>query len=204
MGCLYQLTSPSGKSYIGISSKTAADRFVKHMEHARGKRKNGIIYSALRKYGPDSFDVKTLVIANDFQYLCDLEVKVIAAFGTKYPNGYNMTDGGEGVVGPKGDDFPMKVSIAQKKRFERPEEREKARIAARKGTLVRMAQNAAKRVDGLAPWQQRKRAAATRQSSPEHRAKLSAATKAAMATPEVKENMITGNKLRALRNRSNV
>jgi hypothetical protein len=185
MGCLYQLTSPSGKSYIGISSKTAADRFAKHVEHALGKRQNGVIYSALRKYGPAAFDVKTLVIANDFQYLCDLEVKAIAAFGTRYPSGYNMTDGGEGSTGPKGPGFAEKVSIAQKKRYERPEERARLANAALKGHETNRRRHEANRIDGRPPWVQRKRASQAREGSPEHKAKSSAAIKAALARPEV-------------------
>jgi hypothetical protein len=185
MGCLYQLTSPSGKRYIGISSKTAADRFLKHTEHALGKRQNGVLYSALRKYKPENFDIKTLVIANDWQYLCDLEVKVIEAFGTKHPFGYNMTNGGEGVVGPKGPGFSEKVSIAQKKRYERPEERERLRKAAEKAHATNAARHAAKRVNGKAPWQIRKFEAASRPGSPEQKAKSSASIKAAMAIPEI-------------------
>jgi hypothetical protein len=189
MGCLYQLTSPSGKSYIGISSKTAAIRFLKHTEHALGKRQNGVLYSALRKYDPNSFKVETLVIANDWKYLCDLEIKVIAAFGTKYPNGYNMTDGGEGVVGPRDSIFSEKVSIAQKKRFERPEELAKMRKFGEKARAVNSAKHAANRVNGKAPWEVREFESKSRSGSVEHRAKISASVKAAMATPQVAEKM---------------
>ena len=100
MGCLYQLTSPSGKAYIGITKKTASLRFAKHVEHALGKRENGVLYSALRKYQPENFKIETLVMANDWLYLNELEAKVIAAFGTRHPAGYNMTDGGGGTQGP--------------------------------------------------------------------------------------------------------
>jgi hypothetical protein len=185
MGCLYQLISPSGKSYIGISSKTAADRFAKHTEHALGKRQNGVLYSALRKYKPENFQVKTLVIANDWDYLCDLEMKVIRAFGTRHPFGYNMTDGGEGTVGPKGAEFSAKVSIAQKKRFSRPEELAKAREASRRGREARAAKCAARRINGKAPWQIRKMESMSRVGSDEHKRKLSVATKAAMAHPDI-------------------
>jgi GIY-YIG catalytic domain len=185
MGCLYQLTSPSGKSYIGISSKTAATRFLKHTEHALGKRQNGVLYSALRKYDPNSFKVETLVIANDWKYLCDLEMKVIAAFGTKHPNGYNMTDGGEGVVGPRASGFSEKVSIAQKKRYERPEERDKLRKAMEKAHITNAARHAANRINGKAPWQVRKFEKASRLGSPEQKAKSSAAIKASMARPDI-------------------
>ncbi|MHB1236934.1 MAG: GIY-YIG nuclease family protein [Gallionella sp.] len=38
MGCLYQLIFPNGKSYIGISSNTAEQRFKAHCQNS----KNGI------------------------------------------------------------------------------------------------------------------------------------------------------------------
>jgi hypothetical protein len=189
MGCLYQLISPSGKSYIGISSKTAADRFLKHTEHAIGNRQNGVLYSALRKYKPENFKVETLVIADDWKYLCDLEVKVISAFGTRHPNGYNMTDGGEGIIGPKPPGFSEKVSVAQRKRFERPEERAKARENSAKGNLANYKRHAAKRIDGKAPWEIRREEKRCKRGSPEHLAKLSITTKAGMARPEVAEKV---------------
>jgi hypothetical protein len=185
MGCLYQLISPSGKSYLGISSKTAASRFAKHTEHALGKRQNGVLYSALRKYKPENFEVKTLVIANDWQYLCELEVKAIAALGTRYPLGYNMTDGGEGVIGPKGPGFSEKVSVAQRKRFERPDERAKRADALLKGRAIWGEQCASKRIDGKAPWEVRKHNARSRPGSVEHKARISSATKLAMRAPDV-------------------
>lgn len=65
MGCLYKLTSPSGKSYIGISSKGLDARWAKHVEHALGKRTAGALYAALRKYGPGTFTREVLAESND-------------------------------------------------------------------------------------------------------------------------------------------
>jgi len=98
MGCLYQITSPSGKSYIGITNFTAQERWSQHVGEALGSRSKRAISNAIRKYSSDLFDVKTLLIANDAAYLKLMEVKVIAAFKTHTPNGYNMTAGGDGVV----------------------------------------------------------------------------------------------------------
>ncbi len=125
MSCLYSVTSPSGKSYIGISSKDSIARWKKHIEHSLGNRP-GALYSAVRKYGVDQFIVKTLVVVDDWDYLCDLEKRAISAFNTFSPNGYNLTMGGEGTVGPRDEEFRAKVSVAQKKRFENPDQRLKA------------------------------------------------------------------------------
>jgi hypothetical protein len=107
MGCLYQITSPSGKSYIGITIKPFAERMREHEKSARlgvgwGKRKGPppsmVVHRAMQKYGYKNFTAKELVRANDWGYLCDLERKAIVAFGTANPNGYNTGGGGEGAM----------------------------------------------------------------------------------------------------------
>jgi hypothetical protein len=185
MGCLYMLTSPSGKSYIGITSKTAQQRFKKHVEHAFGKRENGVIYSALRKYKPEGFAVKTLAIA-DWSYLVDLEQKAIVAFGTRYPKGYNMTDGGEGTPGWVASDAArVRMSEGQKRRFARDPERIRMREHRQKAHEALRAKHEVRRINGMAPWEVRERESRSRQGSDEHKAKISAGTKAAMARPEI-------------------
>ncbi len=129
MGCLYKLTSPSGKSYIGITSKTLEKRWAKHVEHALGKRDAGALYAALRKYGPESFVRVQLAECADWKQLCEMERAAIAEHGTLSPNGYNLTIGGEGVVGPLSEKARRAISIAQKRRFADPVQR--ALLAAR-------------------------------------------------------------------------
>jgi group I intron endonuclease len=97
MGCLYQIESPIGKRYIGITIRSLNERWRVH--RANAKRSNGYLQNAINKYGADNFKVTALVIANDYEYLKELERKAIAVFNTKAPHGYNMTDGGDGVVG---------------------------------------------------------------------------------------------------------
>src|SRR5262249_28878353 len=82
MGCLYKLTSPSGKSYIGITIKTFEERWAKHIEHAMGKRANGALYAALRKYGPDAFRHEVLAECDDWSRLCKMEIQAIKEHGT--------------------------------------------------------------------------------------------------------------------------
>lgn len=138
MGTLYRLTSPSGKSYIGVSSKTTEARWAKHIEHALGRRDSGALYSALRKYGINSFSVETLVIANDWEYLCELEKRAISVMRTKAPYGYNITDGGEGTIGRAiSEEQRMNISMGQKRRFQRFDEIEKARGNGYKGAATK-------------------------------------------------------------------
>jgi len=92
MGQLYQLTCPNGKSYIGVTEKTARERFRTHV-HQRHSRAYAL-YAAIRRYGWQAIQVRTLVIGA-MNYLLELEQQAIKVFGTKAPNGYNLTDGGE-------------------------------------------------------------------------------------------------------------
>lgn len=155
-----------------------------------GRRENGVIYSALRKYKPENFIVKTLVIANKWDYLCDLEKKAIIAFGTKYPHGYNMTDGGEGIIGRQiTDETRARMSESQKKRFSVEIERNRLREQSKKAALTRKELFESRRINGRAPWEHRNYEKRSRSGSVEHREKISAGVKAAMATPEMKKAM---------------
>ena len=127
MGCLYKITSPSGKSYIGITTKTAEERWKVHLMRVKEGR-NHAIQNAIRKYGEDNFSIKTLLYSNDWEYLQEMEKKCIVSYGTKSPSGYNLTDGGEGVVGRHiTDEIRDNMSSGQKKRFNDPLELEKNR-----------------------------------------------------------------------------
>jgi len=96
---LYKLDFPGGKSYIGITSACAEDRFEKHVRQAETAKSQYAVHRAIRKYGKSNVSVNTMVIAGDWEYLCDLEMKAIEKYNTKQPHGYNMTAGGEGVIG---------------------------------------------------------------------------------------------------------
>lgn len=97
MGELYRLEFPNGKSYIGITKQTAAQRFARHVKKTRAGQRNAV-NNAIQKYGVDAVRVVTLVVA-DWGYLCAAEKRAIEAFKTRAPRGYNLTAGGEGVPG---------------------------------------------------------------------------------------------------------
>ena len=97
-GCLYSLTFPNGKKYIGITSGALSRRLSLHKSHAKTGRA-GAVYNAIRKYGATCFTAEKLVVASDWEYLCALEQKAIAVFKTLAPHGYNLTAGGEGFLG---------------------------------------------------------------------------------------------------------
>jgi hypothetical protein len=98
-GCLYRLTFPNNKAYIGISRHSLAWRLRRHRYSLAGGS-DTLLYRAWRKYGAAAIKAEVLVVASDIKYLHGLEVGAIAAYRTRNPLGYNMTAGGDGTVDP--------------------------------------------------------------------------------------------------------
>lgn len=85
----------NGKQYIGIT-KNLKRRWHEHMS-ANGSAP--ALHAAIKKYGPKGFILSHVCDAFDFESACDIERNLIQQHNTKTPNGYNLTDGGDGVVG---------------------------------------------------------------------------------------------------------
>jgi group I intron endonuclease len=101
MGCVYLARCKvNGKLYVG---KTTYDfEFYKHgyeIVAASNKPTTRVFIKALRKYGFAAFEWSILAEDDDNEWLCLMEQKWIKRLGTKVPNGYNHTDGGEGNIG---------------------------------------------------------------------------------------------------------
>lgn len=94
---LYSIThKQTGKMYIG-QSKHLRRRFARHKRDAmKDPDCNGYISRAIAKYGADAFEFKILVVCPFGDYLNDLERNAIASYGTLAPAGYNLSLGGFG------------------------------------------------------------------------------------------------------------
>lgn len=96
---VYQITNKiDGKRYIGQTTKSLEDRWKDHI----AVRKNPscrYLYSAIQKHGAENFEVKTLIIVGTKWEMDLYETGLIKAYNTKAPNGYNLTDGGDGAQG---------------------------------------------------------------------------------------------------------
>ena len=101
---IYKLTNTiNGKSYIGFTSKTPSRRWQTHLENAQNKR-NQYLYNAINKYGWENFTKEVLYSSKDGEHtLHEMEPHFIHEYNTYYLNdhGYNMTLGGDGVIGWK-------------------------------------------------------------------------------------------------------
>lgn len=123
MGELYCITSPSGKSYVGITRGTAENRFKQHGRAANRGQKNPF-HNAWRKYGKENMTLQVLNRSDDWSELCALENVAIIMLGTKAPKGMNSTMGGEGMQGYSPPiEVRRKLSIASRKVAENPEYR---------------------------------------------------------------------------------
>lgn len=99
MGVIYLRTNKiNGKKYVGQVTtknfKKRQNRWNSLSEKYAGK----VIDAARAKYGIEAFDFEILKECED-EELNQWEMYYIKELNTKVPNGYNMTDGGDGKTG---------------------------------------------------------------------------------------------------------
>lgn len=95
MGCVYLITSPSGKQYVGQTTQVLAERWRFHVWDA--VKRSGecrALAHAIRKYGPDAMRIEALHQTEDLDELNRLEAHEIETRGTLRPGGYNLRTGG--------------------------------------------------------------------------------------------------------------
>lgn len=85
----------NSKKYIGITSQNPKDRWGTN----GCKYHSGIIRNAIKKYGWDNFYHIVLYENKSENEAKEIEKYLIKLFNTKAPNGYNLTDGGDGALG---------------------------------------------------------------------------------------------------------
>lgn len=115
---IYAITNLlNGKRYIGMTEQSLRERWSQHKLAA----KNGVdtaLYFAIRKYGHESFSVEPIAMVMpgmDRKTLCEIERLLIAQEGTRAPNGYNMTEGGDGLpAGPSNPNLGRKATEEHK------------------------------------------------------------------------------------------
>jgi group I intron endonuclease len=86
----------NGKAYVGQTTKPLKTRWAAHKCHALRDQRIYALQHAIRKYGPEQFEISILATANSHDELNALEAHHIIAQGTLCPNGYNIRHGGKG------------------------------------------------------------------------------------------------------------
>jgi hypothetical protein len=89
----------NGMQYVGQTSQTIRQRWFEHMSHSRQGRSQAFICRAIRKYTPEAFEIEVLQECNTKEEMDIVEIFYIAFLNTRAPQGYNLTDGGGGVLG---------------------------------------------------------------------------------------------------------
>ncbi len=116
MGYIYLIRNlVNGKGYVGQTSSSIEERFSEHVA-ASNRNCSNALYKAMRKYGIENFFISK-VASCDSLLLNDLEKHYIRFYGTFAPtgHGYNLTLGGDGVLGyTMSDESKAKMSLAKK------------------------------------------------------------------------------------------
>jgi group I intron endonuclease len=94
------LNKVNGKIYIGQTTKPVGLRFIRHLNSAKyGVKYKSAFLEALKKYGAENFEVKTIARCDTKEHLDQAEKFYINFFKSKAPDGYNLTDGGGSTYG---------------------------------------------------------------------------------------------------------
>lgn len=99
MGCIYSATNTiNGRIYIGKTIRSMTTRRTWHCNTAlRGEGFR--FHNALRRYGIEAFEWNILFTSDNYEELNATEKRFISEMQTRSPNGYNLTDGGDGLSG---------------------------------------------------------------------------------------------------------
>jgi len=104
MGYIYILTSPSGKSYIGQTTRPIKKRFRQHQHKSS---RCSAIYNAIQYHGWENFEKEWYEVPDDD--LNFYEEMLVALLGTLAPSGYNLREGG-GSTGKLSEETKQKLS----------------------------------------------------------------------------------------------
>jgi group I intron endonuclease len=115
-GIIYKVTNKvNGKVYIGQTTECLTIRKKKHYASRNYYAKMNRHFShALRKYKRSDFLWEIIDKCDSKEELDEMEFHYIMSYDS-YNNGYNMTFGGEGIIGHKHtEESKLKMSLAKK------------------------------------------------------------------------------------------
>lgn len=122
---VYMLTSPDGKRYIGVTSRSLKRRW----SNGKGYMPASRIRKAIDEIGWDSFEKEVIATGVGKEEAYDMERRLIIDYQTKDPShGYNIADGGEYPSGwHASEERKRQISMQMRGRKLSPETREKLR-----------------------------------------------------------------------------
>ena len=81
------------KQYVGVTKFSLEERFLQHT------KRGFFLTEAIQKYGEQKFSIELIEEVKTPEQSYELEIFYIKEYNTKAPNGYNLTDGGDGIFG---------------------------------------------------------------------------------------------------------
>lgn len=97
---IYMVTnSISGKRYVGKTTTSVEERWKAHVSESHRNLSNSALHKAIQKYGQEAFVVSVVLRNIPVELLNHYEQLVIKRLKTRAPQGYNLTDGGDGITG---------------------------------------------------------------------------------------------------------
>jgi len=147
------------KIYIGQTKFNVQYRILEHLRYDG----NTYFNKALKKYGIEVFDISIIDTAETKEELDEKEKYWIKFYNCKAPNGYNLTDGGDGVINPS-EESRKKMSEARKGKHPAKESVEKM-IKSKTGKPLKYApgkklvrdKKISEAIKGRLPWNKGKR-----------------------------------------------
>lgn len=114
------------KQYVGLTTKSSAERWKDHVNHAKYNSKNMPIARAILKHGKENFEIFVLEECLNLEKLNEKEIFWITELNT-YNEGYNATlGGGASMLGRKhSEETKQKISKAIKGKIRSKETRQK-------------------------------------------------------------------------------
>lgn len=99
---IYLVTNKiDGKRYVGQTSQALHARWKRH-QYPFPHRRSSYLYNSIKKYGVENFEIKPLVIVGTKEDMDYYERELIRLWDLRNPDkGYNLTDGGGGMLGFK-------------------------------------------------------------------------------------------------------
>lgn len=111
---LYEISTPYGRNYIGITSQPLPERLRQHLQRAKTAPSEHPFYADIRRCDGEGVTIRAIAEVGDIYKARDAEKKEIKA--RRGENLYNLSDGGELDAGTGGRVFYERLNADPSKR----------------------------------------------------------------------------------------
>lgn len=112
------LNKVNGMKYVGVTSQTLRNRWLRHLSCAKRHVYATLLHDAIREHGEHAFEVISLSAFDTYDAMLVAEKQLIVTHACLAPQGYNMTIGGQGTQGYKWSEEDKANLSAKKKGYD--------------------------------------------------------------------------------------